>query len=142
MHGSFGILLHPGAGGLFLSDSSLGRYYFGDTCLAIGSILTDPPLPWSRCHRRSPSKRLSLKHFPRKWMILTGIMINWSRGLYPAYLVIEFIQCTYFRIHRLNALVSLTPTVWYQFFSFKSHVLLNICPSNVEMHSSTLTELG
>ena len=128
-----------------------GTVVFWDTCLAIGSILTESHLPWSRYHRRFPHKRYSLKHFPQKWMILSAIMINYSHGVHPVSLVMESLQCTSSRIHRLNALVSLTPTVWCQLSSFKSHELLQMSPFYNEcsdaldllgLHTSTLSKLG
>ena len=124
-----------------------GTVLFWDTCLAIGSILNATSLSWSRVHRRYPHKRHSLKSFPRSWMILSAIMINWSHGAHPASLVLDTLQCTSSRICRLSALVSLTPAVWCQFSAFKGHELLEVfhqpvCADTDEKHVSPLPELG
>ena len=119
-----------------------GTVLFWDTCLAIGSILIAPPMPWPRIHRRFPSKRHSLKHFPRRWMILSALMINWSRGVHPVSLVLDSLYHTSSRMYRLNALVSLTPEVWCQFSALRTGELLHMFPfyTNRE-HATTLAEL-
>ena len=101
-----------------------GTVLFWDTCLAIGSILNTTSLFWSRVHIQYPYKRHSLKRFPRRWMILSAIMINWSHGVHPASMVLDSLQCTSSRMCRLSALASLTPAIWCQFSAFKGHEFL------------------
>ena len=42
------------------------------------------------CYRRNPRKIYSLKQYPRRWMIFSSLMIDFSRGYHPATLVLDF----------------------------------------------------
>ena len=93
---------------------------FWDTIHALCEIISLPPEAYSRKLRRTKFKgKHKLFHFPRRWVILSAIMVNGSGGVHPGSLPLSSIVHTYERMTLIHELVTCTPSTLFQFCSIR-----------------------
>ena len=93
---------------------------FWDTIHALCEIMSLQSETFSRKLRRTKFKgKYKLFHFPRRWVILSAIMVNGIGGVHSGSLPLSSIVHTHKRINLLYELVNCIPSTLFQFCSIR-----------------------